>query len=437
MNKSDTIAYYDAIGLSPKLICIDSTDSCEKIADEIRSSTSGNPNYNSFKIELFRNDDGFGTYDLFAQNNNSYDLWYEKDKKIDKQSIDSIASYIAANLPKTIKSPYEKYISSKTDDGTFIVKSFTDESYESVIDPKTVTNDILTDHILGQYVYANGLIEWHPINSTDTSDFDQFINMISAEDLRLFAKTCLKIIPDYIFTVPASNDSEKKPASDLADGGLKRHILNALTMLVKMTELNYARIKFTQHEIDMMIVAMLFHDFLKSGWQEDYEKNSNTRFDHPRLAAQAIRCVRDIIPANDLLFISNCIESHNGQFNTDPNNPDAPPLPIPDTECKYTIHLAVYLTSFSNISTNTHDVYVYKDQKIHTINKFIPLAEDEVKIISNVLALPSIDMEKAKSFNIHHNEDSVRVILANMMESKRATERQLKYLDLATSLLFY
>lgn len=437
MNKCDTIAYYEALGDSGSLICIDSQDSISDITEKIKQQTQ-NHSFNTFDIEIFHNDNGVKSYKLMAFTDETvFDLWSDMTKQISKKSISVIAEYILSNLPKTAKSPYEKYIAEKTND-VFVVKSFVDKDFEMTLDPKTVTSEILEDHILGQYRHSDGNIEWHPINAdVDISDFEPYINLIASDEIRLFAKTCMMLIPDYVFEVPASNDSVTRQASDLADGGLKRHILNSLNMLVKLTELDYARIKFTQHEIDMMIVACLFHDFLKSGWQEDYEMCSATKFDHPRIEARALRCVTDIVPANDLLFITNCIESHNGQFNTDPEDHNCVPLPTPDTECKYTVHLAVHLAKHKDLLFTNHDeLYIYKNSNVKTINEYLPISDADIITLQNALHNAVIDKATAKELGIHRNDADIRKIWTEMIDTRRTTDRNVKYIKLANEIMF-
>lgn len=440
MTKYETTMYYDALNASERLICIDSTNSTEEIKDKIseRLNDTDNSSYNTFHIEIFHNELNAQSYTMSkASDDTRFDLWMQRTKQFNApESIENIAEFIHSNLPKFIASPYDKYVAERLDKDKYLIKSFSDETYSLIIDATEKMTDEMPAYILGQFCYEDH-IEYHPINKADTSELEQLLDNIHSDEIKLFARTCLRIIPDYVFNVPASNNSIERHASDIADEGLKRHIITTVKIMVYMTTPDYAHIKFTQHEIDMMITACLFHDFLKSGWQEDYEKDSSTKFNHARLAANALRCVQGIIPNNDLLFITNCIESHQGQWNTNPHDKTVTPLPIPDTEYKYMVHLADYLAVRNDIAFITDDtVYAFENQNIRTIKRFIPISDADRITISNALLETNIDMKKAESLNIHRNENEIRKLWKHITDTGRVTERQMKYVELARLTMF-
>lgn len=444
MNKYETMSYYDALGDGDSLICIDSSDDIDIIETKIEDCIAG-CNRTTFHIETFHNEMGVQSYTLMSQDvhdTSSLDLWLDKSKQLEKTSAAEIAKRIAENMPKIAKSPYLRYVADKNvknNTAHYVIKSFADENYSETMTEKALIKYASempeNNKILGIFNIGNK-VEIHLCNNEDTSDFAEIINKINDESIRLYANVCLKILPAYVFSAFASNNSKERPASDLNEGGLKRHLINTAKILCHMTELRYAHIKFTQNEIDMMIVAALFHDFLKNGWQEEYELDHDEKFEHPRTAAKALRCITGIIPDGSIRFITNCIESHMGDRCTDPNNPNCNPLPVPDTEFKYMIRLADHLATRKDIAFVQEDTaYVFASQKICTVKNFMPLSNSDKNIIASAYDMP-VNMELAAELNIERNETDIKVLWAHMMDTKRATEKQLKYVELAKRTVF-
>lgn len=184
-----------------------------------------------------------------------------------------------------------------------------------------------------------------PHNGEDISDFRPFLDEIRSDDIRIFTEAWLQSMPAYIFHVPASSSGKYHPEYELGEGGLKRHLLNVARVAIMLCEMQAV----VENERDCVIAAALLHDMLKSGWQTDFEQNKHTRFDHPRLAAQAILdTVSPVIPEESKCLIANCIISHMGRWNTDKYT-GKPDLPVPETELQKLIHTADYIASRKNI----------------------------------------------------------------------------------------
>ena len=125
-----------------------------------------------------------------------------------------------------------------------------------------------------------------------------------------------------------------------------------------------------------------------------------------------------------------------GQWNTDPDDPDFKALPVPNTDYKYMVHLADYLATRREISfTNNDIVYAFSDQKIQTVKNFIAISDADVIIVSKACDC-EIDMDMAKELGIHRNETDIRTLWKYISETRRVTERQLKYIELAKRTLF-
>lgn len=176
------------------------------------------------------------------------------------------------------------------------------------------------------------------------------IDSINNPDIRRFANTLLNRVPDYFFKVPASSSGKYHPKSDLGEGGLVRHSICVKRMLEHIIELADVVAEFTDDEKDLLIVAALFHDCMKSGTQEEYEKNNRTKFLHPLYAANFVITTSIINGFNYewAKFIADVIISHMGQWNTNKNEDGTLPLPV--TPAQKALNLADYLASRKDIN---------------------------------------------------------------------------------------
>lgn len=176
------------------------------------------------------------------------------------------------------------------------------------------------------------------------------INTINADDIKAFAWMLAEDLPEYIWHVGASSTGKYHPAYSLGEGGLMRHMIATLTFLNHMIGLvQYA---IGERERDLMRVAALFHDGLKSGTQEEYEESKFTKHEHPMLMGKHImsyegKCGLD---KGDLAFIANCIASHMGQWNTSSRSDEV--LPKPVTMYQQLIHLADFLASRKDLEVH-------------------------------------------------------------------------------------
>ena len=183
------------------------------------------------------------------------------------------------------------------------------------------------------------------------------LNTIVNDDIREFAKVLVEGLPDYIWHVGASSTGKYHPAYSLGEGGLMRHQIAVVRFLNHFFTLEQYNTKFTSREIDLIRVAGLTHDGLKSGSQFDYDKSKYTKFDHPiRMANEILSYDGKYLNHDELEFIAHCVESHMGQWSTDKQSSTV--LPKPKDEAQYLVHLADYLASrkdltmaFDNVET--------------------------------------------------------------------------------------
>ena len=183
----------------------------------------------------------------------------------------------------------------------------------------------------------------------------QILNTFENNDIKDFAITLLDNLPEYIWSVPASSTGKYHPQYSLGLGGLMRHQIAVVRFLNFFLELEQYREGMTSRKRDLMRVAALIHDGMKSGTQEDYTKSKYTKFNHPILMANVIRST-DGLDISEREFIAHCIESHMGQWNVDKKT--GVELPKPKDEYQKLVHLADYLASrktltmdFENIET--------------------------------------------------------------------------------------
>ena len=108
--------------------------------------------------------------------------------------------------------------------------------------------------------------------------------------------------------------------------------------------------EFTDRQKELLQLAALFHDCMKSGTQEDYEKNPHTKFLHPILAANFIMYCACVVGLNydDAKFIYDAVASHMGQWNINKHGDGR--LPLPKEPHQKVLHLADYLASRQDIN---------------------------------------------------------------------------------------
>jgi len=198
--------------------------------------------------------------------------------------------------------------------------------------------------------------------------FESILNTFENEDIKKFAESCLDAAPAYWHKVPASSTGKYHPDYALDDGGLARHTVALDRFLNHMFEVESIGSQFTSRERDLLRVAGLAHDMLKSGTQEEYEHSKWTRFDHPLLAARFIQTI-DGLSKEEKIFIGMAISSHMGQWNTDKRHPDIV-LPKPESKYQIILHLADYLASRKDIEMKFDNYSV--EHKSETQTKELP-----------------------------------------------------------------
>lgn len=186
------------------------------------------------------------------------------------------------------------------------------------------------------------------------------LDTIENDDIKEFAIALLDELPEYIWTVPASSTGKYHPAYSLGEGGLMRHQIAVVRFLNFFFELEQYNSKLTSREMDLMRVAGLVHDGMKSGTQEQFSKNKYTKFEHPMLMAIKVREATGYLPVDELDLIADAIAKHMGQWNTDKKSSTV--LPKPSDKFSRMLHVADYLASRKSL-TMEFDNYVAEAPK--------------------------------------------------------------------------
>ena len=171
--------------------------------------------------------------------------------------------------------------------------------------------------------------------------FEKELNYIKNNSYKEDLKILINLLPDYFFEVPASSTGKYHPKYALGKGGLVRHTKVVVRIGYELLNNESIGFSFKEEEKDLLLMAMLLHDGLKSGI--NHEKY--TRFDHPLLISKLILDNKDKLSLNDyeLTLVRNAIEAHMGQWNVDYNGNEV--LPKPHNKYQRFVHMCDFLAS--------------------------------------------------------------------------------------------
>ena len=172
--------------------------------------------------------------------------------------------------------------------------------------------------------------------------FKKEINYVKDSNRRRDLKTLIELLPEYFFEVPASSTGKYHPSFALGDGGLVRHTKVAVRMAVELLNNNCVGMKFNEKDRDLIIMALILHDGVKSGMV----KSKYTKAEHPLLVSKLIMENKDklSLEIDDIRKMCSMIESHMGEWNTDPYTKEEI-LPVPRTAEQRFVHMCDYLAS--------------------------------------------------------------------------------------------
>ena len=171
--------------------------------------------------------------------------------------------------------------------------------------------------------------------------FKKELSYIKNKNIKDSCETMIGLLPDYFFQIPASSTGKYHPKFTLGDGGLVRHVKVAVLIAKDLLSDPSIGDKYSDDEKDLMLMALILHDGLKSGLTH----NRYTQVDHPTLIKNYIIDNKDKLKlsADELKFVGKVIESHMGPWNTDYNGNEV--LPKPKTKYENFVHMCDYLSS--------------------------------------------------------------------------------------------
>ena len=171
--------------------------------------------------------------------------------------------------------------------------------------------------------------------------FSKELEYIKSEKIKNACQKMIELLPDYFFEVPASSTGKYHPEYALGEGGLLRHTKAAVRIAYELLNDPCIGDKYTQDEKDLMIMALILHDGLKSGL--NHEKY--TRFDHHILIADYIMDNEEELglEVEEIEFLCDAVKTHMGSWTTDYNGVEV--LEKPKTKYQNFVHMCDYLAS--------------------------------------------------------------------------------------------
>lgn len=190
-------------------------------------------------------------------------------------------------------------------------------------------------------------------------DFKKELGFIQYEPLKVFAKWCLKELPEYFYEVAASSTGKYHPSYALGEGGLIRHTRAAVGIAEELFK-NETIQNFDDVEKDIIRVSLILHDGVKHG----VDGSSHTVSTHPLEVVKYLEDRYFDVPEETLpdevievmecdLWerLETCIKSHMGQWNIDYKTGEEI-LPKPQNEIQKFVHLCDYLASRKMLEVN-------------------------------------------------------------------------------------
>lgn len=172
--------------------------------------------------------------------------------------------------------------------------------------------------------------------------FKKELKYVKDSSRRKDLETLIELLPDYFFKIPASSTGKYHPAFSLGEGGLVRHTKVAVRIAYELLNNHTVGAKFDERDQDLIIMALVLHDGLKSG----LEHSKYTKFDHPLLVSKFIMEHREKLSMeiDDVRKMCSMIESHMGEWTYDSYHKKEV-LPKPRTAEQRFVHMCDFLAS--------------------------------------------------------------------------------------------
>lgn len=167
------------------------------------------------------------------------------------------------------------------------------------------------------------------------------LGYIKSDRIRRSCIEMIKLLPDYFFEIEASSTGKYHPSYATGKGGLVRHTKAAVRIAYDLLGDVCIGDKYTQDEKDLMIMALILHDGVKSG----VPKERYTRFDHPIMMAEMLMDNEENmeLEMEEIEFLGDVIKTHMGPWTTDYNGVEV--LERPKTKYQNFVHMCDFLAS--------------------------------------------------------------------------------------------
>lgn len=168
--------------------------------------------------------------------------------------------------------------------------------------------------------------------------FQTEISYIKNKNRKKDIEYLINLLPEYFFKIPASSTGKYHPKFASTTSGLVKHTKAAVRIAYDLFETVN---NFTDDDKDLIIMALILHDGLKKGIEEE----EYTRFDHPLLISKLImeNANNLSMDIDEVRKMCSLIESHMGKWNTCKYSKEE--LPVPKTEMQRYVHRCDFLAS--------------------------------------------------------------------------------------------
>lgn len=168
-----------------------------------------------------------------------------------------------------------------------------------------------------------------------TAPFKDLIGCVSEEYQSRIA-TGLKNVPESFWVDPPSLSGKYHPAFDHGYGGTVRHVVMALRVALDLVRAEFMGKQYSQREIDVIIIAVLFHDAVK--------RNDEGHSAHEHPITSAIFCNQYVTGGTEIEDDVFCaIRSHMGKWTTSEKSEIV--LHKPESTIEHLVHMADYIAS--------------------------------------------------------------------------------------------
>lgn len=196
--------------------------------------------------------------------------------------------------------------------------------------------------------------------------FQPYLDKFETEEMKLYCTDMIKLIPDYIFTMPSSTTGKFHNATQCQQHGQIYHILMFAEIMNYRLALKCNQEKFkSPTQRDAMRCVPIFHDAVKCGW----DGSAYTVHEHPMLAGQWVRETKVEHDIDDKIkdVIACMCERHSGEWTT--NKRSKVVLPEPENAMEVFCHECDILSSRNNIDMAPPEYLsdIFKDVEVPTV----------------------------------------------------------------------